>query len=393
MSKEQVTEAVGEATGHGITVEWNSEVWFRHPLLAEVIADTLHHWERVDLHKDYTDVWESAAGISERDRANHLALHYAAARDRDSAFAWSLRAADEAASVHAIGEEATHLSRAVALLPSPPSGPESRVEVIGLLTRAARTCDAAGEYRLALEHYEQALARVDRTSHPLEACRLLLRLPYLRDVIGMGTGRLSIVEHQQALALTDGHPPCEERALALTHLVFGEVFSGLEAASGHAEEAVRLAQQLDATAALTWALAVRAHTRWGTLEGIADAERAVELARAQADTELLSYATVCLSNSNQSAGRFAAAAETGEIYQVIREQSQLPRCGQRGRYRGTVQPHARPLGTGSHRRAGDPGAPPDPPLGRLSTLRGSRPHGPLEATPLRPECTFAARRS
>ena len=72
--------------------------------------------ERAELHSDLAARWHAAVGVDERDRANFLALHYVGAGDSDQAFAWLLRAADEAAAIRARDEEANHLSTAVRVL-------------------------------------------------------------------------------------------------------------------------------------------------------------------------------------------------------------------------------------------------------------------------------------
>ncbi|HEY7722779.1 MAG TPA: AAA family ATPase [Pedococcus sp.] len=310
---EQVAGAVDEATWQGIVVQADSgSLWFRHPLLAEVVKETLRPWELADLHRDYADVWQSASDVSERERANHLALHFLAAGEHDAAFTWSLRAAEEAEAVRALEEQATHLSQAVALLPDVSAAARKDVAEVELLTKAARTCDAAADYPAAVHHYESALAMVDETADPLTACRILLKLHFLRDMAGQGEWHVSLSEPRQALTLLDGLPPCEERAMALTHLAFAEVFSGMDGAAEHARAAVQMAEELGASRPLIWALSTRAQTKWGTDEGIADAERALALAQSAEDDEMLPRVTIGLSNSYQSAGRYASAAGVTE---------------------------------------------------------------------------------
>ena len=313
ISKEMAAEAVDEATWQGILVHAvTGSLWFRHPLLAEVIGGTLRPWELADLHRDYAGLWQSAGDVSERDRANHLALHLVAAGEPDAAFRWSLRAADEAAAVRAQEEEATHLSQAVELIPLLSEATKAGVDEVQLLSRAARACDVVADFPRAADHYESALALVDQAEDPLAASRILLRLHLVRDMAGRGAGRLSLAEPRQALALMRGLPPCPERAMALAHLAFAEVFSGVESAAEHAEAAVSMAESIDASEALIWALVARAQTGWGTEEGISDAERAMHLAEAAGDIYMLPRVTISLSNSYQSAGRFAAAAVVTE---------------------------------------------------------------------------------
>ena len=310
LSLERTVAALDEAMSHGITIETESgAIWFRHPLLAETIAATLKSWEAADLHKDLAAIWQLADGVDERDRANALSLHFVAAGDHDQGFAWSLRAAAAAAEIHSWDEQASHLSTAVSLLDRISDQSAREVDPIDLLLRAGRACEAAGNDRAAVEHCESALARVDRFTDPLLASRILLELHILRDMAGLGSTHLSLSEPQEVLAITEVAPNSEERALAFAHLAFAEVFNGLTGARDHAETAVGLAEVVGTHKALAWALGTRAQTMWGTETGIADAERAFGLALATDDAQLQCRTAVFLSNSYESAGRYADAAQ------------------------------------------------------------------------------------
>ncbi len=270
VAPEDTSRAVAESAAQGITIETDTgAIWFRHPLLAETIAGSMHRHERANLHSDLAARWHAAVGVDERDRANYLALHYVAAGDSDQAFAWSLQAADEAAAIRARDEEANHLSTAVSLLERVSDEAASTVDAVGLLIRAGRACEGAGDDQGAVRHYERALSRVEHsTRDPLLASRILLQLHVLRDRAGYGSTYLSTDEPREVLALTEALPDCEERALAFAHLAFAEVFNGIAEARAHAEAAVRLAEVVHTAPALIWSLGARAQTQWGTEEGI-----------------------------------------------------------------------------------------------------------------------------
>jgi DNA-binding CsgD family transcriptional regulator/tetratricopeptide (TPR) repeat protein len=322
VATEDTSRALGEAAAQGITIETESgAIWFRHPLLAETIAGSMRIHERAEVHSDLAARWCAAVGVDERDRANFLALHYLAAGESDQAFAWSLRAADEAAAIRARDEEATHLSTAVSLLERVSEGAVSTVDAVGLLIRAGRACEGAGDDHSAVRHYEAALTRVERsTRDPLLASRILLQLHVLRDRAGYGSTYLSTVEPREVLALTEGLPNCEERALAFAHLAFAEAFSGIDEAREHAETAVRLAERVDTPPALIWSFGARAQTKWGTEEGVPDAQRAFALASEQDDPQLFCWSAIFLSNSLESAGRYADAASiTVSAYRTLRD--------------------------------------------------------------------------
>ena len=320
-SADRLASALADAQEHGITVPVaDGQVWFRHPLLAEVVVSTLRRRELADLHGQYAELWEWAEDVSERERANHLALHFTAAHERDSAFTWSLRAADEAAKVQATVEEAAHLARAAGLLPMLSQSHIKGVDRIELLTRAAYTAEAAGRSRAALEHLELALERVDRRTSPLLASRTLVFLDYLRNTVRPETIPPPFDTLLEALELTDGRP-CEERVMALAELAWIEVFYGhMDAASDHAREAVDLAERVHSQRGLLRALAVRAQTR-ATADGLDDVVQALDMARTEGDPLLLARTALLVSNSYAELGRFAEAATAcAEVYMFIRSQ-------------------------------------------------------------------------
>lgn len=313
LSTERTSSALREASAEGITVRTDSgSVWFRHPLLAETIAGTLDAWEAAPIHADLAAAWDSAEGVDERDRANALALHHVAAGRADEGLHWSLRAADEAESIRSWVEAASHLSTALSLLQGLPEGFVPKSEHIELLLRAARACESAGDDGGAVAHYETALSRVDRVADARLASRIILELHILRDIAGYGSTHLSMAEPREVLELTRRHPTVPERAQAFAQLAFAEVFNGTPGALEHAESAVRLAEAGDGPAANVWAVGARSQARWGTDEGVADAERALALAEESGDAQLICRSAIFLSNSLQSVGRYGDAAVTTE---------------------------------------------------------------------------------
>ena len=319
---EATSTALREAAVQGITIETESgAIWFRHPLLAETIAGSIRAQDRADLHSDLAARWRAAVGVDERDRANFLALHYVEAGDGDQALIWSLRAADEAAAIRAREEEAKHLSTAVSLVNGASEQVAATVDSIGLVIRAGHACESAGDDHNALRHYEAALAQVERsTRDPLLTSRILLALHLVRNRVSDGSPYLSTAEPQEVLALTHAYPDSEERALAFAHLAFAEVVRGSDGAAEHAETAVRLAELVDTPRALVWAYGSRAQTRWGSDEGVQDAQRAFALASDYGDAGLLCWSATFLGNSLESVGRYAdAAVMSGSAYRALRD--------------------------------------------------------------------------
>ena len=323
ISSEGTSTALAEAAAQGITVETESgAIWFRHPLLAETIAGSMRHQQRIDLHGELAAQWLGAVDVDERDRANFLALHYVQAADADRAYAWSVRAADEALAIRARDEEAHLLSTAVQLLDQLSDDMAARVDDVSLLMRAGSAAESAGDGRAAVSHFESALGRVERSTSDskLLAARILLYLHELRDWASDGSTGTTTGEPLEVLALTESLSDSEERALGFARLAWAEVWLGIEGAAEHAETAVQLAELVDTPPARIWSLGARAQTRSGTGEGVADAERAFALASEHGDARLTCWATVFLGNNLDAAGRWAeASAVTGAAYQTLRD--------------------------------------------------------------------------
>jgi DNA-binding CsgD family transcriptional regulator/tetratricopeptide (TPR) repeat protein len=296
-------------------------LWFRHPLFVEVIAQTFRGGDLVDLHAFLAATWEAARDVDERDRATSLALHHVAAGDLAAGFTWALRAADGAEAISAWEEVSSHLSTAVSLLDRLPAVGE-RVDEVALRQRAGRATAEAGDDRGAVAHYEAALAKVDRSTDPVLASRILLQLHILRDLAGLNsTAHLSVAEPWDVLELLADTPESAERAQALAQLSFAETFDGrTDDARDHAEEAVALATTSGGVVALIWAFGARGQSRWGTDEGIADSARAFSLAEKHGDPQLLCWACIFLSNSYESAGRYADVVRvTDAAYRALRD--------------------------------------------------------------------------
>ncbi|HEX2084456.1 MAG TPA: AAA family ATPase, partial [Solirubrobacteraceae bacterium] len=112
-------EALREAAASGLLVpDEDGRYAFRHALLREAVVDDLLPGERSELHLALAEALErrldDADGASV-DPAAEVAHHYAEAGDRPRAFAAALRAASDAEKVHANGEAAALLERALEL--------------------------------------------------------------------------------------------------------------------------------------------------------------------------------------------------------------------------------------------------------------------------------------
>ena len=104
--------AIREAITAGVADHHPSRtVWFRHPLIAEVLTDGLGTAESVPIHAAYVEVLADQVPPP----AAELAFHCAMAEQPNQAFGWSLIAAGEAADAHGVPERLDHLLRACRL--------------------------------------------------------------------------------------------------------------------------------------------------------------------------------------------------------------------------------------------------------------------------------------
>lgn len=286
LSREVTRACVREIIGAGIgTFLSCDQVWFRHPLLAEVLTSTVPPAELRETHAQYAARWEEAADAPPALRAAHLALHYEGAGHDDEAYDWSLRAADAAADVFGWAEEFEHLQRACRLWPRvTPDRRGRQADLVHLLRRASDSAFRAGEFPLALELRKQALGVVDTSAKPLEAARLYIHLDEVRGLCGVRT-RPSVDE--EMLALTEAFPDSPERAIALAQLARSRLWHSDGSSRSEAERAVRVARRSGSDEALAWALGVRAQIGWTTPEGLEDAEQALSHARACGDLLLI----------------------------------------------------------------------------------------------------------
>ncbi len=297
-----------EAEEQGVVrAEPDGRLWFRHPLLAEVLYDGVPPAELVRLHAAYVTVFTDS-DLATAD----LAVHHYRAGNLDEAFRWSLAAADQAAALKAAAEEGIHLERACALWGDVSEGVRQLTDgQVPLLLRSGSAFQQAGWMTEATEMIRQALDLVDRHRDPLLASELCIRWGELSWQQPAEGNRAVVAELVEAVALTERFPDSPERATALAKLAWAEGWDGLPEAAQHAAEAVRVAERANSPLALAAALVTRASVRGDEADDamLADAERAEELARTGDDPALLGMAAIWRVNALGSQDRIAEATE------------------------------------------------------------------------------------
>ncbi|TDW74949.1 helix-turn-helix transcriptional regulator [Kribbella pratensis] len=292
-----LTGCLTEARDHGVVAPDDmGRLWFRHPLLADVLYDGMPPGEAVNIHATYVRVLEPVVGGTRpAGLADDLAVHNHRAGRVNDAYRWSLIAASHAAELHAAAEEAIHLDRACSLWEQVSPGVRgSPTGYLELLRRAGDVCGRVGRLDSAVSFAERALKLVDRNSDPLLKSVLLQacwRAKYLRSVPGKMVGDELI----EAVRLTDQFPDSPERALALQELASAERADGsFGRAAAHSAQAVLAAQRSGSELALAAALSARAlvHRFESDLNSLDDAEEAERLARSCGSTDWLASAAI-----------------------------------------------------------------------------------------------------
>lgn len=314
-----------EATGAGVvTVEPTGQVWFRHPLLAEVLYPTLLPEERSVVHAAFADTADTAdlAGgakavdvdgrhSSETARLADRAVHCERAGRLDEAFEYSLAAAQHAKAMPAVREEAVLLGRAVALWPR--VSPDVRARhgsEVDLLARAAEASRWAGDEAFASRLLDRARALVDPVEDPLTAARVLTFAAESAYSSRPEAG-WPVDQFAHAVRLTAAFPDTAEHARALADLAQGEAWAGhLAEARVHADRALAAAHRAEDAAHISWAQFARCLAYFGEPAALDAAAAAGRYAAASGRPEFIALAHLAASNAFESQGRLADCATT-----------------------------------------------------------------------------------
>lgn len=227
-----------------ITVDGDAYA-FRHALLREVLHDDLLPGAHERLHVRYAEALEKNPGLVSSDRAPiETAHHWYAARDQERAFAAYLNAAGQTRRAYAHGETLRMLERALELwhrMPDPAA--VAGTDRAGLLHRAARAAEDAGELERSFALVEAALAEPDVGGDAdADVVRLASLLGHKAKMLGeLGRpGGVALIE--QALVLVAASPPSVEKARLLAQLAARHMMDG------RYDDAVRVSHEAYATA-------------------------------------------------------------------------------------------------------------------------------------------------
>jgi len=244
----ELLAALREATDNHVLMQDAGGVAyvFRHALLREAIyMDTLIG-ERLRLHRAIAEALDAHREFAVAGAAAELAHHWLAAGEDRAALGACVEAADEAERMHALGEAARHIDRALELW----DRVQSPVEVAGcdrveLLLRGSELADFGGDPTHGLALAEQARAAIDEHADPLLAAAAEARIGRSLQFCGRG---VEAVDHLAAARrLVPSEPPSVAYAQALAYE--GRVLMLHERATEaqpRLEDALRIAELLGA---------------------------------------------------------------------------------------------------------------------------------------------------
>ena len=304
-------DALREAIdGHILVVQDDGSYRFRHALPREVVEDDLLPGERSELHLTLARALERRLDeSSDAQIAAAVAHHFGASADRPAALAAAVRAASAAERVHAHGEAAALLERALDLWDRVPDA-EARAgaDRVAVLARAADAASALGDPGRQLALLETAFAHLGPQPDVQRAARILEATARAQRHLNRSDDSIATLE--RALALVeqgggDGGPSA--RADVLAGLARALMLVGrYEHAAAAAREALQVAVAADMplvegharnTLGLSLAMSGEAD------EGAAELREAIRLAREHDNLSDLGAAYLNYSDMLHSLGR------------------------------------------------------------------------------------------
>jgi ATP/maltotriose-dependent transcriptional regulator MalT len=269
----EVRTAVREAADSNVIVaDDRGRYQFRHALLREVVHDDLLPGEHAELHLALARALEHQA---ERGGdaliAAGIAHHYLSAGAQREALSASVRAADAAERVHAHGEAASLLERALDLWPRVAEAErETGCSRDELLRRASRALLNDGAYNRADHLLRVAVADLGEAADPRGAADLLELLSRAQWSLGRASDSRDTLDRAVALLPEDDRSPERARILARQAKMamlqgrFSEALPAAEAAFGAARHAGADGPKADALNAMGHSLILLGQVEDGT---------------------------------------------------------------------------------------------------------------------------------
>lgn len=314
----ELRDALREAVASNIVVADEDDRYrFRHALLREVLLDDLLPGERTELHRTLARALEERVAAEPCPDAHltaQVAYHWHHTGDWAAALSSTVRAADAAERVNAIGEAATLLERALEFWEQVPEAQRPPgVERVDLLRRAAQhAADCEGDYQRQEALLRKALSLVDEADDPRLVAALLERLQRAQWHLNRPDEAIATIDRALGLLEPDERSPERVALLAAKARV--------RMLQSRFREAIELAEQTLALADETGdhAVASRLRNALGiSLVGLGDAEageaalrEALETARRHGLLDEIGTSYGNLADILHATGRSREALET-----------------------------------------------------------------------------------
>ena len=211
-----LSAAMREAISAQIVVADDGGLYgFRHALLREVLYDDLLPGERSELHLNLAHALERAAAEGHGAwTTTGIAHHYYAAGDQPRALTSALTAAQSVQRLHAYGEAAGLLDRAIELWARVPDPEElTGIDEAEVLIRAGRAHYLDGEDEVAVSLYGRAESVLDESTDPERLASVLAALA--GALWGLGQADRSRATQRRALELLPADTASPVRAQLL----------------------------------------------------------------------------------------------------------------------------------------------------------------------------------
>ncbi len=298
-----LSASLTEAVAAGVVQPVRSGLWFRHPLLAEVLAGDLLGHDGVAVHAAYAEVLAEQGDAHTGD----VAVHHELAGNLPAAYEWSLAAARSAAAVQGATEHLDHLQRACRLWPQVMGGTASTEERVQLLLRTTRAAHGVARADEALVLVEEALALTDSVASPPLVCRLLMLKHWiLNEVEDLPMGAVT-EPLEQAVLLAASLPGTAECAIVDSALAWTQFWAGNDRCRDLAAAALLTARTTGSPDALVAALAAAALVFPESDDVMDWLQEAYELAASSGDALGMLGAALGMANVHQSRGDYASA--------------------------------------------------------------------------------------
>ena len=247
--------------------------WFHHPLQAEALEASLPAAERRRLHACFAALLEEDPGSGGPDLSTAILVadHHHRAGDAEAAFAWALRAADQAELAGAGAEAVRLLHRAIEVHDSLDA---PKVSLTDLRLRLHEVAGRSGDLEEELAVVEALLEEADHLD-PLAESELVVQRQHLRFMTGGGF--LDLDEMRRAVGLAAAvDRESWQHAFALAETAHASLWADAPDAVGVARRALESARACGHPRALAHALAANAMACVAVLE---DLQSAVAFAR------------------------------------------------------------------------------------------------------------------